>query len=75
MTGGRPPRDAGEREPGEREPEPQRAAGTHPDSTAPGDAASNEVTYHCDLCGHPMLDLHCKLICERCGYKRDCSDP
>ncbi|MEM7418043.1 MAG: hypothetical protein AAF389_21320 [Gemmatimonadota bacterium] len=29
----------------------------------------------CDLCGHEMLDLHCKLICERCGYKRDCSDP
>ncbi len=33
------------------------------------------VTYLCDLCGAPMLDLHCKLICERCGYRRDCSDP
>lgn len=29
----------------------------------------------CDICGGPMLDLHCKLICNRCGYKRDCSDP
>jgi len=32
-------------------------------------------TYRCDLCGNVMLDLHCKLICDRCGYKRDCSDP
>ncbi len=29
----------------------------------------------CDLCGHEMVDLHCKLICKQCGYKRDCSDP
>lgn len=33
------------------------------------------TVFSCDLCGNPMLDLHCKLICERCGYKRDCSDP
>lgn len=32
-------------------------------------------TYHCDLCGTTMLDLHCKLICQSCGFKRDCSDP
>ncbi|HLG22540.1 MAG TPA: hypothetical protein VI382_06970 [Candidatus Manganitrophaceae bacterium] len=29
----------------------------------------------CDLCGGPMLVLHCKLICRQCGFKRDCSDP
>jgi len=29
----------------------------------------------CDLCGGPFLDLHCKLTCQRCGYRRDCSDP
>lgn len=29
----------------------------------------------CELCGAPMLDRHCKLICLRCGYQRDCSDP
>jgi hypothetical protein len=29
----------------------------------------------CDLCGHQMLELHCKLRCERCGMIRDCSDP
>lgn len=39
-----------------------------------GGTADDEVFY-CDLCGYVMLNLHCKLICERCGYKRDCSDP
>ena len=32
-------------------------------------------TPECDICGAPMLELHCKLVCTRCGYKRDCSDP
>jgi len=32
-------------------------------------------TFFCDMCGAPMLNLHCKLTCTRCGYKRDCSDP
>jgi carbonic anhydrase/acetyltransferase-like protein (isoleucine patch superfamily) len=29
----------------------------------------------CDLCGGPMTDRHCKLVCLNCGYQRDCSDP
>ncbi len=29
----------------------------------------------CDLCGAPMVERHCKLICTNCGYERDCSDP
>ncbi|MDP8951367.1 MAG: hypothetical protein M3N18_03840 [Actinomycetota bacterium] len=29
----------------------------------------------CELCGTEMFDLHCKLICPNCGYRRDCSDP
>ena len=29
----------------------------------------------CDLCGFPMREVHCKLICDQCGYTRDCSDP
>lgn len=45
----------------------------------PGDGepsgAPEEQVFLCDLCGNVMLNLHCKLICERCGYKRDCSDP
>ena len=29
----------------------------------------------CDICGDTMLELHCKLKCEKCGFFRDCSDP
>lgn len=29
----------------------------------------------CDLCGSAMVELHCKIVCPRCGYVRDCSDP
>lgn len=52
---------------------PGSGADTEP--TGSGAAASSRPTFTCDLCGHVMLDLHCKLVCERCGYKRDCSDP
>ena len=38
-------------------------------------AAPSDQVFYCDLCGNIMLNLHCKLICEQCGYKRDCSDP
>lgn len=49
-----------------------QAAGSRGDTSSSGDA---ESVFYCDLCGSVMLNLHCKLICERCGYKRDCSDP
>ncbi len=42
------------------------------------DADDGEPTpsgHRCDLCGGPMLDRHCKLVCMNCGYQRDCSDP
>ena len=42
---------------------------------APAPAPPEEQVFFCDLCGAQMLNLHCKLICEQCGYKRDCSDP
>jgi len=29
----------------------------------------------CDVCGGPTFELHCKIICSRCGYTRDCADP
>ena len=40
-----------------------------------GSPGPQDEVFYCDLCGNLMLNLHCKLICERCGYKRDCSDP
>lgn len=29
----------------------------------------------CELCGGPVLQHHCKIVCLNCGYQRDCSDP
>ncbi len=29
----------------------------------------------CDVCGGPTYEARCKVICRRCGYTRDCSDP
>ena len=29
----------------------------------------------CDLCGGPVLERQCKLVCTVCGFQRDCSDP
>lgn len=45
------------------------------DAGKPPATPTGSPPYYCDRCGTIMLDLHCKLVCERCGYKRDCSDP
>lgn len=45
-----------------------------PDGVAPH-AGAAPLEVRCDLCGGPMIDRHCKLVCARCGYQRDCSDP
>ncbi len=29
----------------------------------------------CDVCGGPTYEARCKVVCRRCGYTRDCSDP
>jgi hypothetical protein len=41
-------------------------------SNAEAEAISQD---RCNLCGAPVISLHCKILCTRCGYKRDCSDP
>ena len=48
----------------ERRPSPAARAGE------PGPAPRT-----CDLCGAPVLERHCKILCLNCGYQRDCSDP
>jgi uncharacterized Zn finger protein (UPF0148 family) len=30
--------------------------------------------YICDRCGTPMVERNCKVICENCGNRFDCSD-
>ncbi len=50
---------------------PDPAAGEHDVPRAgPG-----TPTVPCDLCGAPVLERHCKIVCRNCGYMRDCSDP
>ncbi|MDD5543537.1 MAG: hypothetical protein PHX83_10230 [Acidobacteriia bacterium] len=29
----------------------------------------------CDICGGPMVERNCKVICLNCGFRRDCTDP
>ena len=29
----------------------------------------------CELCGGSVVQIHCKIKCQTCGYVRDCSDP
>lgn len=29
----------------------------------------------CELCGGPVLERNCEIVCLKCGYQRDCSDP
>jgi hypothetical protein len=40
--------------------------------TPPGPA---EWVYVCERCGETMVEQQCKILCPRCGYSRDCSDP
>ncbi len=63
-----PLRPAEKKKPKERE-EACRAA------FPPPDGGWMETDVLCDLCETPMYELHCKLVCPNCGYKRDCNDP
>lgn len=49
--------------------------GAAQDNSAATSVPPEKQVFMCDLCGAQMLNLHCKLICNQCGYKRDCSDP
>ncbi len=31
--------------------------------------------YVCERCGERMDEQKCKIVCRRCGFTRDCSDP
>jgi hypothetical protein len=42
------------------------------DAQAPGLSMDDDV---CWVCGAPVKKRHCKVVCERCGFLRDCSDP
>jgi hypothetical protein len=48
---------------------------TPPAEEAPQEYQKIPDVHRCDLCGAPMKEWHCRIICEFCGYQRDCSDP
>jgi hypothetical protein len=29
----------------------------------------------CWVCDGPVIEHHCKIVCQVCGFTRDCSDP
>jgi hypothetical protein len=64
--------DKREEEMGEKDPNRRESV---PPPVEPPAPAEGKATFRCDLCGAPMLDRHCKLLCLGCGYQRDCSDP
>jgi len=46
-----------------------------PSAAKPLKAATPTAVDPCDVCGGPTYERNCKVICHRCGYTRDCSDP
>jgi hypothetical protein len=38
-------------------------------------SAVSELVHTCERCGERMEERKCKIICQNCGYYRDCSDP
>jgi hypothetical protein len=72
----------GEREPGrEREAEqpPRGAPDPIPDPISDpipgGSGLGNARRIVCWICGAAILERHCKIVCQNCGFTRDCSDP
>ncbi len=42
----------------------------------PADAAPQPTDDSiCWVCGGPTEERHCKIICLKCGFTRDCGDP
>lgn len=51
---------------------------SHPGKEEPRDEAQETGSAEsaaCEICGAPVLERHCKIVCLNCGYTRDCSDP
>lgn len=38
-------------------------------------AHATEWVHLCIRCGERMYESHCKIICPRCGFFKDCTDP
>lgn len=51
----------------------EERAAPPPETSSPTDDRTEPPT--CEVCGGTMYERHCKIVCPRCGYVRDCSDP
>ena len=40
----------------------------------PQQAKATEAMKTCPNCGERLVELKCKLVCEKCGYFLSCSD-
>jgi len=40
-----------------------------------GEGLQKEEESTCELCGGPVLERKCTVLCLTCGHQRDCSDP
>jgi len=60
--------------PAERPDRPDEAPAELPAQQSATNFTSADDTY-CWVCGGPVSKRHCKIICLRCGFMRDCSDP
>ncbi|MEZ4728374.1 MAG: 8-oxo-dGTP diphosphatase [Caldilineaceae bacterium] len=45
------------------------------DTKAPPYAYRPSEDTYCWLCQGPVIKRHCKIVCQVCGFTRDCSDP
>ena len=36
--------------------------------------AQSEPSLHCPNCSQRLVELKCKLLCEKCGYYMSCAD-
>lgn len=48
------------------------------DVEGPGSAQTQDTPGEetaCWVCGGPVTERHCKIVCQVCGFTRDCSDP
>jgi transcription elongation factor Elf1 len=38
------------------------------------DAPAKKRIFTCDRCGCEMIEKNCKVVCQNCGNRFDCSD-
>ncbi len=62
----------------EAQPDRPEPAGSPDDAEGPPDEAASvppDDDAFCWICGAPVVQRHCELVCPVCGFTRDCSDP